>query len=59
MDRTGWYADIESNEYMYECWVPTIKTTHGVFTLDLGFPEKEWCKDFIRDELLGVGMYDS
>lgn len=59
MDKTGWYADIESDEYMYECWVPTIQTTHGVFVLDLGFPEKEWCEEFIEDELLGAGLYDS
>lgn len=50
---SGWYADIDADWG----WQPVLDSDLTV-SMQIGFPTKAECETFIRERIIGQGMYD-
>lgn len=57
MNKRGWFADVDPEMKAFK-WQPCCQVDGMVQSLDIWFSSKEGCEDWIREEVLGLGMLD-
>jgi hypothetical protein len=56
MEPTGWFADIDPD--VDHRWQPCLQLGGWCPSMPVWFKSEQECLDFIRDEIIGQGMYD-
>lgn len=56
MSEHGWYANWDEESMAFQ---PVLQTKSGtVASLDIWFQEESACDGFIRDEVIGAGVFE-
>lgn len=54
-----WFADVDPEATFRWSYRPYIQTKGGVVcSLDIWFEDEEECLEFVRNEIVGVGILD-
>lgn len=57
--KTGWFADTSDQAPKAWPWQPCLQAAEGIcLSIDNWFSTKDECETFIREIILGNGMYD-
>lgn len=57
-EKKGWFADVDPDAGTRFIWQPCLQLEGACSALDIWFENEEDCLEFIRTEILPLGMLD-
>jgi hypothetical protein len=58
-DRRGWFADLDESATDDFRWAPHLQADGVIPSLDIWFRTEDECMDWIRENVIGRGLFDA